>query len=683
MKKNFWAASAVALALFTTGALAQESTDGQQQPAAEAAAPQLPEALLNLVSDTRPAQDLSDQELAKRSRQAQRFLKSKGLPDDVRSQLQAMVDADGAELAARSQASQQAPAPAEQPAEQPAAQTEAAPQEQPAAQTEAAPQEQPAEQPAAEAPKAAEAPAALPEQVQAVLADGRAPAELSVEELKARQQTARKFSRDEKLPDDVRQKLAEISKQARQEIMSREAAAQQPAQQEQAPAAEAPAEQAPAEQAPAEQAQQPAPDATPPADQSAGSNEPATPPAEQPAAGAAGEQPAAPVADKAQVQQLDGNQGDPELEAKAKLLLDDGTAADQLDDEKLRQRLEDMRGVMESNKLSRDTERALRKKLRADRQVLRERLAKVKAEEEAKAAAEAAAKAAEQGKTDSAEAGVDKKPGAPVITDETPRRKVLLDRRPSDELDDNELRIRIRIYRDFEQDPSYQDFDEEQRGYWRDTVRRDRERLRYRMEEERNIRRVRLDDETDYEGIDINDENYGSYDDYGDDVFAAEVDDSEIEKVLVAPPRKKVRRVASVQDIEDNPDVRNSLRRIEIDTIHFGFNESFVREEEIDSLDGIAQVIEKVLRKYPREVFLIEGHTDAVGSDAYNNKLSKARAEAVKKALSSFYLIPSRNLETAGLGERYLKIPTADAEAENRRVSISRATSVLGEAADQ
>ena len=133
------------------------------------------------------------------------------------------------------------------------------------------------------------------------------------------------------------------------------------------------------------------------------------------------------------------------------------------------------------------------------------------------------------------------------------------------------------------------------------------------------------------------------------------------------------------QDIEAKPQVRNSLTRIEVDTIRFGFNEAFVREEEVDSLDQIASVIERVLKKYPREVFLIEGHTDAVGSDVYNGKLSKGRAEAVKKALTSFYVIPAKNLKTVGLGERYLKIPTADAEQENRRVSISRATALIGE----
>jgi outer membrane protein OmpA-like peptidoglycan-associated protein len=645
MKKNLWAASLVAMALVAGGAFAQEYPT-PEEPAAEAAAPQLPEEVLNLLNDKRPAQELSDDELKNRARQARRFAKAEGLPQDVRGQLQALADADRAELEARAKAAEQAPA-AEPPAQEQATEQ---PAEQPA-QAQEQGTEQPAGQPAAEA-------APLPQEVQALLADTRDLGNFSIDELKARQQAARKFSRDENLPKDVRQQLAEIGKQARQEIAKREAAGQQQ------------------EQAAPEQPEQPA---EPQQEQAV----PAQPdqPVEQPAAEAPAEQPAAPAADKAQVQQLDGNQGNPELEEKAKALLADETPADQLDDEKLRQRLDAMRDVMESNQLSRDTERALRKKLRADREVLRDRMAKVKAEEEAKAAAEAAKKAAEEGKTDG-QASSGEKPKDPVITTETPRRNVLLDRRRSDELDDNELRIRIKVFLDFEQDPSYRDFDEEQRGYWRETVRRDRERLRRRMEEERNIRRVEFEDESNIERIDIDDENYSDDEEY-DDVFAAEVDEEDIEKVLIAPPKRKVRRVASVEEIEQEPELRDSLRRIEIDTIRFGFNEAFVREEEIGSLDEIALVMEKVLRQHPRERFLVEGHTDAVGSDAYNLKLSKARAEAVKKALTTFYLIPSRNLETVGLGERYLKIPTAEAEAENRRVSISRATAVLGEAEEE
>jgi outer membrane protein OmpA-like peptidoglycan-associated protein len=43
---------------------------------------------------------------------------------------------------------------------------------------------------------------------------------------------------------------------------------------------------------------------------------------------------------------------------------------------------------------------------------------------------------------------------------------------------------------------------------------------------------------------------------------------------------------------------------------------------------------------------------------------------------------PPENLKTVGYGGRYLKIPTAEAEAENRRVSVSRATAVLSQQAE-
>ena len=97
------------------------------------------------------------------------------------------------------------------------------------------------------------------------------------------------------------------------------------------------------------------------------------------------------------------------------------------------------------------------------------------------------------------------------------------------------------------------------------------------------------------------------------------------------------------------------------------------------NLDRIAEVMERILTKHPREVFLIEGHTDAVGSDAANLALSRQRATAIKKALTTYYVIPAKNLETVGYGERYLKVPTAEAEQENRRVSVSRATALIGE----
>ena len=69
-----------------------------------------------------------------------------------------------------------------------------------------------------------------------------------------------------------------------------------------------------------------------------------------------------------------------------------------------------------------------------------------------------------------------------------------------------------------------------------------------------------------------------------------------------------------------------------------------------------------LLEQNPAETFLIEGHTDAVGSDLSNLALSDQRAESVAYALTRVYGIPAENLATQGYGERYLKVNTQAAE---------------------
>ena len=84
-------------------------------------------------------------------------------------------------------------------------------------------------------------------------------------------------------------------------------------------------------------------------------------------------------------------------------------------------------------------------------------------------------------------------------------------------------------------------------------------------------------------------------------------------------------------------------------------------------------------RDATQEVFLVEGHTDAVGDDASNLDLSQRRAEAIKQALTQYYAINPENLRTVGYGERYLKVPTQEPEEENRRITIRRITPAIGE----
>lgn len=68
--------------------------------------------------------------------------------------------------------------------------------------------------------------------------------------------------------------------------------------------------------------------------------------------------------------------------------------------------------------------------------------------------------------------------------------------------------------------------------------------------------------------------------------------------------------------------------------------------------------------------FLVEGHTDAVGSDTYNMTLSERRAMTIKRHLVQNYKIPSQHLEAVGKGETNLLRPSAPRDGANRRVRI-------------
>ncbi len=79
----------------------------------------------------------------------------------------------------------------------------------------------------------------------------------------------------------------------------------------------------------------------------------------------------------------------------------------------------------------------------------------------------------------------------------------------------------------------------------------------------------------------------------------------------------------------------------------------------------------------PSELFLIEGHTDAVGNAGYNLLLSDRRAESVALAFTEYFGVPAENMVIQGYGESFLRIPTQEVERLNRRVAVRRITPLL------
>jgi outer membrane protein OmpA-like peptidoglycan-associated protein len=68
--------------------------------------------------------------------------------------------------------------------------------------------------------------------------------------------------------------------------------------------------------------------------------------------------------------------------------------------------------------------------------------------------------------------------------------------------------------------------------------------------------------------------------------------------------------------------------------------------------------------------FVVAGHTDAVGSEPFNQDLSERRADAIKQYLTGKFGIPGADLVTVGYGKSRLKDPSAPAAPVNRRVQV-------------
>jgi outer membrane protein OmpA-like peptidoglycan-associated protein len=146
---------------------------------------------------------------------------------------------------------------------------------------------------------------------------------------------------------------------------------------------------------------------------------------------------------------------------------------------------------------------------------------------------------------------------------------------------------------------------------------------------------------------------------------------------LRQPPVEPVERVYSLNEVRYSARLRDKVRRIDLDTITFATGSAEVPMEQAKTLRGIADAIGNIVKKDPTETFLIEGHTDAVGTDQSNLILSDQRAESVANVLTDVYGIPPENLATQGYGEQYLKINSDGPEQENRRVTIRRVTALV------
>jgi outer membrane protein OmpA-like peptidoglycan-associated protein len=106
--------------------------------------------------------------------------------------------------------------------------------------------------------------------------------------------------------------------------------------------------------------------------------------------------------------------------------------------------------------------------------------------------------------------------------------------------------------------------------------------------------------------------------------------------------------------------------------VNFDYNSDNIGSKAVPQVTALGEALASPDLK--GGTFILAGHTDAKGSDTYNQGLSERRAEAVKQFLAEKYGIDANNLVTVGYGKTQLKNPAEPFTGENRRVQVINAS---------
>jgi outer membrane protein OmpA-like peptidoglycan-associated protein len=110
-----------------------------------------------------------------------------------------------------------------------------------------------------------------------------------------------------------------------------------------------------------------------------------------------------------------------------------------------------------------------------------------------------------------------------------------------------------------------------------------------------------------------------------------------------------------------------SMPHIDLE-VYFDFDSAEITPKAVGQLRELGKALTNA--KLQGASIAINGHTDAVGGDAFNRRLSERRAVMIKQYLVENFSLPDSALITAGYGKTRLKNPTDPLAAENRRVEV-------------
>src|ERR1700690_1577288 len=131
--------------------------------------------------------------------------------------------------------------------------------------------------------------------------------------------------------------------------------------------------------------------------------------------------------------------------------------------------------------------------------------------------------------------------------------------------------------------------------------------------------------------------------------------------------RNRKTRSLSLGERQEIAEIASTKPKIDLD-IQFDYNSANITATSMPSVQALGKALTDVNLK--GSTFVVAGHTDAIGGDAYNQDLSERRADTIKRYLIEKFGIAGTDLVTVGYGKSRPKDPNAPMDPTNRRVEI-------------
>ena len=118
---------------------------------------------------------------------------------------------------------------------------------------------------------------------------------------------------------------------------------------------------------------------------------------------------------------------------------------------------------------------------------------------------------------------------------------------------------------------------------------------------------------------------------------------------------------------EEIAEIASTKPKIDLD-IQFDYNSAEISASSLPAVQSLGKALSDTNLK--GSTFVVAGHTDAIGGEAFNQGLSERRADSIKKYLVDKFGIAGSDLVTVGYGKDKPKDPDAPMDPINRRVQV-------------